>query len=184
MGRLLPITPVQILWVNMVTAVTLALALAFEPAEKGLMTRSPRQPQEPILSGFLIWRIVFVSVILVAGTFGLFLWEREHGADVELARTVAVNTLVMFEIFYLFNTRYLREPTLSRSGLLGSRPVLIASALVILIQLAFTYAPPLQHLFQTRSLDVAAWMRIVLIAASIFFLIELEKWGLRRYRSR
>ncbi|MDH5218508.1 MAG: cation-transporting P-type ATPase, partial [Gammaproteobacteria bacterium] len=78
-GRLLPITPVQILWINMITAVTLALTLAFEPAERGLMKRPPRDPKAPILSGFLIWRIIFVSLILVTGTFGLFLWEREHG---------------------------------------------------------------------------------------------------------
>ncbi len=94
MGTALPITAVQILWVNMITAVTLALALAFEPTERDMMKRPPRPADEPLLTGYMVWRIAFVSAILVAGTFGLFLWERAHGADEALARTVAVNTLV------------------------------------------------------------------------------------------
>ncbi|MEA1888948.1 MAG: cation-transporting P-type ATPase, partial [Pseudomonadota bacterium] len=103
----LPLTPVQILWVNMVTAVTLALALAFEPPEQNVMQRPPRDAREPILTPYLIWRVAFVSIILMTGTFGLFLREMEQGVSIEHARTVAVNTLVMFEIFYLFNSRYI-----------------------------------------------------------------------------
>jgi potassium/sodium efflux P-type ATPase len=110
LGRALPITPVQILWVNMITAVTLALALAFEPSEGDVMKRPPRAPNAPILSGFLLWRIAFVSLIIVVGVFGLYLWERSRGADIEFARTVAVNTLVMFEVFYLLNARYIFSP--------------------------------------------------------------------------
>ncbi|MFO7603198.1 MAG: cation-transporting P-type ATPase, partial [Gammaproteobacteria bacterium] len=105
-GSMLPITPVQILWINMVTAVTLGLTLAFEPAEQDVMQRKPRRPTEPLFSRLIIWRIIFVSLILVSGTYGLFVWYREAGASLELARTVAVNTLVMFEIFYLFNARH------------------------------------------------------------------------------
>ena len=184
LGQLLPITPVQILWVNMITAVTLALALAFEPAENDVMQRPPRQPREPILSAFLIWRVALVAVILVAGTFGLFLWERAQGAEIELARTVAVNTLVMFEVFYLFNTRYLRAPVLNRAGLFGSRPVLISVAVVVLMQLAFTYAPPFQYLFHTRALDAAAWARILLVAITVLFIVEFEKTLFRKTLSR
>ena len=176
LGRLLPITPVQILWVNMITAVTLALALAFEPAETDVMGRSPRQPNEPIFSRFLLWRIVFVSTILLLGTFGIFLWEREQGASVELARTVAVNTLVMFEVFYLFSTRYLRRSVLNREGLLGSRPVLVAVAIVIGFQLLFTYAQPMQILFDTRPVSIFSWCLTILIASSVLFLVEAEKW--------
>jgi calcium-translocating P-type ATPase len=180
LGRLLPITPVQILWVNMITAVTLAMALAFEPPESDVMGRAPRRPNEPIFSRFLVWRIVFVSTILLLGTFGIFLWEREQGASVELARTVAVNTLVMFEVFYLFNTRYLRRSVLSREGLLGSRPVLIAVAIVIGLQLLFTYAPPMQILFDTRPVPLLSWCLMVLIACTVLFLVEAEKWIARR----
>ena len=181
MGRLLPITPAQILWVNMITAVTLALTLAFEPPERNVMQRAPRDPREPILSGFLIWRIVFVSLILVSGTFGLFLWEREHGASIELARTVAVNTLVMFEVFYLFSARYLLAPALTYEGLSGNRYVLYAIGLLIVIQLSFTYLGPMQALFATTAMSAEAWMRVIVVASSVLVLVELEKWALRRY---
>ena len=178
--RLLPITPVQILWVNMITAVTLALALAFEPPETDVMKRPPRRADEPILSRFLIWRIVFVSTILLIGTFGIFLWERSQGASLEFARTMAVNTLVMFEAFYLFNTRFLRRSVLNAEGLLGNRVALGAVALVIVFQLLFTYAPPMQTLFQTQALPLESWFAIVVIASSVLFLVEAEKWLTRR----
>ena len=180
-GRQLPITAAQILWVNMITAVTLALTLAFEPRERNVMQRPPRSPREPILSGFLIWRVIFVSLIIVAGTFGLFLWEREHGASIELARTVAVNTLVMFEIFYLFNVRYLLEPALTYEGLTGNRYVLYAIGLLILFQLGFTYLGPMQALFKTTSMSIDAWLRVVAVAFSVLILVEIEKWLLRKY---
>jgi magnesium-transporting ATPase (P-type) len=182
-GQMLPITPVQILWVNMVTAVTLALALAFEPKERDVMQRPPRRPDEPLLSAFLLWRVAFVSTILLGGTFGLFLYERALGAGIEQARTVAVNTLVAFEIFYLWNARRLRLSVLNLDGIFGSRPALIAIGLVIAFQLAFTYAPPMQLLFGTHPLGAESWLRIGLVAPSVLFLVELEKWILRRPRS-
>ena len=180
MGRMLPITPAQILWVNMITAVTLALTLAFEPAEKNVMQRPPRNPKQPILSGFLIWRIIFVSLIIVTGTFGLFLWERSGGASIELARTVAVNTLVMFEIFYLFSARYLFAPSLTYQGIFGNRYVLYAIALLLMFQLAFTYLGPMQALFDTTSISAGAWLRIILVASSVSVLVEIEKWVFRK----
>jgi len=181
MGRQLPITAAQILWVNMITAVTLALTLAFEPPERNVMRRPPRSPREPILSRFLIWRVIFVSLIIVSGTFGLFLWEREHGASIELARTVAVNTLVMFEIFYLFSARYLLQPSLTYEGLRGNRYVLYAIGLLILFQLGFTYLGPMQTLFNTTSMSVDAWLRVVAVAFSVLILVEIEKLLLRKY---
>ncbi len=182
LGHALPITPVQILWVNMITAVTLALALAFEPAEHDVMARPPRPPAEPILSHFLIWRIAFVSTIMLAGTFGLFLWEINHGAEVAAARTVAVNALVMFEIFYAVSTRYLGANTFTWQGLFGSRQLLLAAGLVIALQIAFTYAGFMQVLFDTRPLPLAAWIRLVAISSSVYVLVELEKWAIRRWR--
>lgn len=176
LGRTLPITPVQILWINMITAVTLALALAFEPPESDVMRRPPRDPAEAILGPFLLWRLTYVSLILVAGTFGLFVYERADGASIETARTVAVNTLVLFEAFYLLNTRYLHATVISRQGLLGNRYVLWAIALVLLFQLLFTYLPPMQTLFGTAPLDLASWGQIVAVASSVFILVELEKF--------
>jgi magnesium-transporting ATPase (P-type) len=175
LGTLLPITPVQILWVNMITAVTLALSLAFEPPEDEVMRRPPRHPGEPLLSRFLIWRILFVSLIILAGSFGLFYWFRSGGASIEFARTVAVNTLVMFEVFYLFNTRYILASVISVKGLTGNRFVLIAIALVIVLQLLFTYTPLMQRLFHTAALGWDTWLYILVVAFSVFILVELEK---------
>ncbi len=175
----LPLTPVQILWVNMVTAVTLALALAFESPEKDAMRRPPRDAHEPILTGYLVWRVVFVSVILMSGTFGLFVWEMERGVSIEHARTVAVNTLVMFEIFYLFNSRYITASIFNRAGLTGNRYVLIAISILVILQLAFTYLAPMQSLFGTAAIDFNIWLHILLVSSSVLFLVELEKYFVR-----
>ncbi|MBT3926737.1 MAG: HAD-IC family P-type ATPase [Rhodospirillaceae bacterium] len=183
-GGLLAITPVQILWVNMITAVTLSLALAFEAGEKDVMRRAPRGRAEPILSGFLVWRISFVALIMVAGIFGIFSWELARGAALEYARTAAVNTLVGFEIFYLFSSRYLRGSSFSVEGVFGSRPVLITIAIVIGLQIAFTYAPPLQFLFQTEGLDAFSWVKILVISSLVFVLVEIEKRAVNHVGSR
>ena len=179
-GQMLPITPIQILWVNMITAVTLSLSLAFEQAEHGTMNKPPRNPREPILSLFLVWRILFVSLIIVMGTYGLFLWDRLHSASVEESRTMAVNTLVMFEIFYLFNIRYLRRSVLSVKGLFGNRYVLISVVITIGFQLIFTYASPMQHIFGTAPLTWKNWIFIVMVASSVFIFVELEKILLKK----
>ncbi|WP_440997663.1 cation-transporting P-type ATPase [Arhodomonas sp. SL1] len=180
LGLALPLEPVQVLWVNMVTAVTLALALAFEPPEPGLMARPPRPPGVPLLTGFLIWRVLFVSALLLIGTFGHYAWMIEwQGADVPLARTVAINTLVVGEMFYLFNSRHVLEPVLSRRGLFGSRPVLLAIAALVALQLAFTYAPPLQYLFGTTAMGAAEWLRVVGFGIALLLMVEAEKAVLR-----
>lgn len=184
LGKMLPITPVQILWVNMITAVTLALALTVEPPESDVMRRPPRNPREPILSRFLLWRIGFVSLLAVAGTFGLFLWEREQGASIETARTIAVNTLVVFEAFYVLNARYFYGSVLSREGLFGNPYVLLTIGIVLAMQGLFTYAEVMQTLFHTTGIEGLAWMRIVGIGAMIFFLIELEKCVFRAVLKR
>jgi len=181
LGRSLPLTAAQVLWVNMITAVTLALALAFEPTEPGTMQRPPRRPNTPLLSPMLLGRIAYVSLILVAGTFGLFVWERAQGTELAEARTVAVNVLVFFEIFYLFSSRYLLAPSYTREGIFGSRPVLLAVAAVLIFQVAFTYLPFMNHLFGTAAIDAAAWLRIVVVAASIFVAVEAEKLIRRHY---
>ncbi len=176
----LPLIPVQILWVNMVTAVTLALSLAFEPPEQNVMQRPPRDAHEPMLTPYLIWRVCFVSVILMSGTFGLFLWEEAQGASIEHARTVAVNTLVLFEIFYLFNSRYITDSVFNWSGLTGNRYVLIAIGVLIISQLGFTYLTPMQSLFGTTAIDFNIWLRILLVSSSVLFLVELEKYFVRQ----
>jgi magnesium-transporting ATPase (P-type) len=184
MGMALPITPVQILWVNMVTAVTLALALGFEPPEPSVMRRPPRDPREPLLSGFLVWRISFVSLLLVAGALGFFLLESARGASVEAARTVAVNTLVMCEVFYLFNSRHIHASVLSVEGITGNRYALLAVAVLLVLQLMFTYAPFAQRLFGTAPIGADEWLLIIAYAILVFLLVEGEKWLLRnRFRA-
>ncbi|MFZ5474196.1 MAG: HAD-IC family P-type ATPase, partial [Pseudomonadota bacterium] len=180
----LPITPVQILWVNMVTAVTLALALAFEPAESDIMRRPPRDPREAILTPFMLWRVAFVSLLLVAGSLGLFLWELGRGASIEVARTATVNLLLMGEVFYLFNCRRLTNPVLSRQGFIGNRYVWLAIGVLLALQLGFTYLPAMQALFHTAALDLAAWGRIVAYGVLVFLAVEAEKAVVRRLRRR
>ena len=180
----MPLTPVQILWVNMVTAVTLALSLAFEPPEPDVMRRPPRDPGEPLLSPLLLWRVLFVALILMGGTFGLYLWEQARGASIEVARTVAVNTLVAFEIFYLFNSRYITAPVLNRAGLTGNPWVLVAIAVLVVLQLAFSHLEPMQAMFGTADLDAPTWWRILLVASSVLVLVEAEKALLRRIKCR
>ncbi len=177
----LPLTPVQILWVNMVTAVTLALSLAFEPPEPDVMHRPPRDARKPILTPHLLWRVLFVSIILMAGTFFLFVWNMAQGVTIEYARTIAVNTLVMFEIFYLFNSRYITASIFNREGLLGNRHVLIAIAVLVFLQLGFTYFTPFQLLFGTEAISFKAWLAIILTASSVLFLVELEKYWVRNF---
>jgi len=184
LGITLPITPVQILWINMVTETTLSLALAFDPTEAGVMHRPPRDPREPLLSGYLVWRVLFVSLLLFGGTLGLFLWEVRHSGDVFAARAAAVNALVMGEIVYLFNSRRLTESALNADALLGNRVALLAVAVLAALQLAFTYLAPMQALFGTAAMDAGAWTLVLAFGAGAFLLVELEKYVLKRRRAR
>ena len=178
----LPITPPQILWINMVTAVTLALALAFEPAEPNIMQRPPRSSDESIVSGFLLWRVSFVSVLLVAGSLGHYVFMLEDGASRALAATAAINTLVVGQAFYLFNSRYILEPSWNISGFIGSRAVLISIAILAVLQLSFTYLPQMQYIFDTQGLPPGAWVKILAFGIIVFILVELEKAYLLRKR--
>ena len=184
LGQTLPITPVQILWVNMITAVTLGIALAFESTETDVMKQRPRAPGAPILSAFLTWRVVFVALLLLAGAFGLFTWQRATGASLDAARTVAVNTLVLGEIVYIFNCRRIAGPSWTLDGLFGSPPILISVGIVIVFQLLITYMPFMQLLFQTAPIGPVAWGQIVLFGVGLFALVELEKAILHRARIR
>lgn len=184
LGKMLPITPVQILWINMITAVTLALALTCEPAEGDVMRRPPRHPDESILSGFLLWRVGFVSLLAVGGTFGLFAWEREMGASIETARTIAVNTLVIFEAFYLLNARLLHGSVLSREGVLGNLYVPFAIGIVLLMQGLFTYNEVMNTLFGTAGISAWDWLGILGVGLFIFLCVEFEKYLYRAFQMR
>ncbi|WP_226801680.1 HAD-IC family P-type ATPase [Alkalilimnicola sp. S0819] len=175
LGLTLPITPLQILWVNMVSSIGLGLVLAFEPTEPDVMRRAPRPPREPLLTGFLVWRVLLVSSLFLAGIFAAFTLAREAGATVEKARTLAVNALVVMEVFYLFSVRYLRSPSLTWRGLMGTGPVLWALAAVISLQLLFTYAPFMASLFETRPVSVIEGLGVIGLGVLVFVILELEK---------
>ena len=140
------------------------------------MRRPPRPGDAGLLDRIMLWRIALVSVLMVLAAFGLYLFEREQGADISTARTVAVNMLVVAEVFYLFNIRHLTAPVLDLGTLLGNRVTLLAVVLVMGLQLLFTYHPLLQGFFGTRALDAATWGRIWLLGLGLFMIIELEKW--------
>ncbi len=183
MGMVLPITPVQILWVNMVTAVTLALALSFEPTEPGVMQRPPRDSEAAILSGYLIWRIVFVSFLIGGLTLGLYAWLRDGGYEIEIARTIAVNTLVAGQLFYLFNCRRMHQTAIF-SGFFNNRAVFYSSGVLILLQVIFTYAPFMNHLFETAPLSFNYWIFPLAIGFIVFITVELEKYIFGRNQKR
>jgi magnesium-transporting ATPase (P-type) len=180
-GLLLPMTAIQILWINMVTAVTLGLTLAFEPTEPGTMRRPPRKPAEPLLSGLLLWRIALVSLLFMAGAFGIFFYAVDRGLTVETARTMVVNTIVVMEIFYLFSVRYVHGPSLTWQGVLGTPAVLTGVALVVVAQLAFTYLPFMQAVLETAPVAPLDGLLIIGIGIVLLLVVELEKRVVTRF---
>jgi magnesium-transporting ATPase (P-type) len=181
-GLVLPLTPVQVLWVNMITTVTLALALAFEPAEPGLMQRPPRDPGAGILNGHFLWRVAFVSILIGGGTMAVFLRGQASAASLELARTVAVNTLVIGQLFYLFNSRFLQASSFRVQLLFSNRAVWIAVGTLVLLQLLFVYAPFMNHWFGTAPMPLHQWLAPIAIGATVFVAVEAEKALFRKLR--
>jgi len=175
LGIVMPITPAQILWVNMVTAVTLALALSFEPMESNVMERPPRPKGEAILGKLFIWRITFVSVIIGALTLGVFTILKNSGLEEAYARTVAVNTLVAGQLFYLFNCRHIQTPSLGK-GFFDNPYAFIAAGALILLQLAFVYLPFMNTYFDTRAIDWGYWLYPIGSGMIVFILVEIEKF--------
>ncbi len=182
-GMTLPITAVQILWINMVTEVTLGLALAFEPAERDIMRRRPRDPRASLLSGVLIWRIALVSAVMILGGIGLYFWELNAGSSLATARTAAVNTLVIVHVFYLFNCRVISGSALNWAGLRGTRYVWISISALVILQLVFTHMPAMHHLFGSAPLDAGAWLRCILVGATLFLLVEADKLMQRSFKA-
>jgi magnesium-transporting ATPase (P-type) len=175
LGFALPMTPIQILWINMVTAIALGLTLAFEPTEPAAMARSPRAAQQPLLTGRLAWRIVFVSALFVLASFGVFSYAIDSGASIEKARTIVVNTIVVLEIFYLFSVRYVHGTSLSWRGALGTPAVLAGVGLVTIAQFAFTYLPVMQRVFVTEPLSLVDGLLILAVGLGLLIVVEIEK---------
>jgi len=175
LGVSMPMTPAQILWVNMVTGVTLGLVFAFDPAEPGLMQRPPRDPRAPILSGHLAWRTALVSALFCAVVFAVFFWALKRGEEIEHAQTFAVNAMVGLEIAYLISVRLRHSAPFDFSAIRLTRALVIGVAAVVALQILFTYLPPLETLYDTRPIDWPDMGVAALAALGLILLLELEK---------
>jgi magnesium-transporting ATPase (P-type) len=174
-GMTLPITPVQILWINLITAITIGIALAFEPTEENTMHRPPRSRGKPLLSGELVWHIVLVSILFLCGVYGVYSYAMDRGYSIELARTLVVNTLVVMEIFHLFFIRNIYGTSLTWKAVRGTKEVWLSVIVITLAQFAITYLPPLQVIFSTQSILFFDGVLIVGVGVALFAIIEIEK---------
>ncbi len=175
MGMALPITPVQILWVNLITGITLGLALAFEPSEKGTMDRPPRPRGAALIGGSLVWHMVFVGFCFVVAVFAVYALALDRGYETDLARTMAMNMLVVLEIFHLFFIRNMHGTSLTWSAAKGTRAVWICVPIIVGAQFAVTYLPPLQRALGTAPVDFADGVLIVAVGVAFFMVVEIEK---------
>jgi len=175
LGMTLPVTPVQVLWVNLVTAATLGVALAFEPTEDNTMARPPRERGEALIGPGLVWHMVLVSLLFVAGVFGIFNYALARGYPIELARTMALNTLVVMEIFHLFFIRNIYGTSLTWKALRGTGVVWTTIVMVTAAQFAVTYLPPMQAWFATRPVPLLDGLLVAGTGVALFALLEIEK---------
>jgi Ca2+-transporting ATPase len=183
-----PMQPVQVLWVNLVVAITLALPLAFEALEPDVMKRPPRRPSTPILSGLIIFRILFVAALMAGGTVGLFLWEynfeisrgTEQAMAIAEGQTMAVTAIVLFQVFYLLNCRSLNH-SLRDIGFFSNRMVLLGIGLILLAQLVFVYSSKMNEWFHSTPLRLDAWLVSLAVALTVFPLVAFEKWLRKNY---
>jgi calcium-translocating P-type ATPase len=175
LGLALPVTAVQILWINLITATTLGLALAFEPTETFTMARPPRARNAPILSGSLVWHVVLVAGLFLAAVFCIFTYAIDKGYPHALAQTMAMNTLVVLEIFHLFFIRNIHSTSLTWAAARGTRVVWTVVLIITAAQFAVTYLPPLQAVLGTRPVPLMDGLLIVAIGAAFFALLEIEK---------
>jgi magnesium-transporting ATPase (P-type) len=182
-GFTMPITAPQILWVNMVTSVALGLVLSFEPHELDVMLRPPRAVDRPIVTSFGIWRVIFVALALLAYTLWAFFWMKSQGASDQLARTVAVNAITIGQIFYLLNSRYLLDSSLSLRAHVGNIYLPLGIGATVILQLLFTYAPPMQALFDNEAIPLRIWPWLFLGGLVFFLIVEAEKMIIRSSKS-
>ncbi|MGP6175646.1 cation-transporting P-type ATPase [Corynebacterium sp. A21] len=175
LGMTLPITPLQVLWVNLITAVTLSLALSFEPSEPNVMDRKPRDPNTGILDAEAVIRIIYTSLFIGGATIGVFLLAQESGVDLAASRTIAVHTLVVGQIFYLFASRFSKVSSIRRE-LFSTNPISwLCVGLMLLLQLAFGYLPFMQSAFHTTTVPLDWWLIPLAVGVVIFLVVEVDK---------
>ncbi len=180
---LVPMLPTQLLWINLVATVALALPLAFEAKEPNVMKRPPRSPSAPVLSGFVIFRTFLAAILMTVGCIGLFMWEYntaiKNGVDASVAlakaQTMGVTTVIMFQIFYMLNCRSLKD-SIFKIGLLSNKAVFIGVAALIVLQAVFIYLPLMNAVFGSAPLAMGDLLRAVLAGMIILPVISLEKF--------
>jgi magnesium-transporting ATPase (P-type) len=178
-GFTMPITAPQVLWVNMITSVALGLVISFEPHEIDVMQRSPRAVDRWIITGFGVWRIVFIGLALLAYTLWAFFWTKSHGASDALARTAAVNAITIGQVFYLLNSRYLLDSSVSMKAHMGNKYLPIGIAAVVILQLVFTYTSPFQAMFGNEAIPLWLWPWLLGGGLVFFLVVEGEKLIIR-----
>jgi magnesium-transporting ATPase (P-type) len=178
-GFTMPFTTSHVLWINMVTSVALGLVISFEPHETDVMRRPPRATHRQIVTGFGIWRIVFVGLTLLAYTLLAFFLIKSQGASDALARTVAVNAIAIGQVFYLLNSRYLLDSSLSLKAHAGNRYLPLGIVSVVVLQLLFTYAKPFQVIFGNEAIPLWVWPWLLAGGLVFFFVVETEKLIIR-----
>lgn len=176
LGFALPISAAQILWVNLVTASTLGLSLAFEPSEPSILSRPPRAAQTPLLSKFLVWRIVLVSILILLSIYGTIAYAQFNQFSITHQNTLVVNSLVVLEVAYLFAVRFLYQGSISHIGLMGTPAVWLAVGVVVVLQLALTYTPWLNQAFELKPATVDDWVFILSQGIILLIVLEIEKW--------
>ncbi|MBW6470540.1 MAG: HAD-IC family P-type ATPase [Methanosarcinaceae archaeon] len=183
LGFTLPLLPLQILWINTITAIGLGVSIVMEPKEKGLLNRPPRRPDEPLLLPVIKWRIVLVSLLMVAATFLLFFFELDNnGRGLDTARTIALNTIVFFEIFYLYNSKSIYDYV--AGSLFSNKFMLLGTAIVIGLQMLITYHPVMNTVFKTAPLGLENWAWIIGVSSAVFFIVEFEKFLHKRKEAK
>jgi len=173
-GITLPISPLQILWINMTTAVFLGSTLAFENNEPDIMSNPPRDPKQPILSRELIFRIFWVSAIIVAGVYASYYLAIQRGVSQEVAQTIAVNVIVFAELFYLYSSRSLKHSQFT-IGFFSNKILVGGTLIMVALQVLFTYSPLMNSVFNTAPIGEISWIVILAISSLLYGLVELEK---------
>ena len=181
-GVVIPILPIQILWINMVSVSILGIVLAMEVRESGIMLRPPRNPNAAILTPDLIWRVMLVGVIILIGAFGLFEVMLNQGFSLAEARTVAVNSVIIIEIFYLLNCRSLSQ-SVFRIGFFSNRWSIVGIMVMLIFQLMFTYLPFINRWLGSSPISLEAWGQILGVGIISFLIVEFEKWIRRKRQS-
>lgn len=180
---LLPMLPVQLLWINLVAAIALALPLAFEAKEPNIMKRPPRMPNEPLFNRFVTVRVFLVSILMSAGAIVLFQYEYSSAllkgvseqVALSKAQTISVSFVIWFQIFYLLNCRSMYDSIL-KIGVFSNKIIFIGISAIILLQALFVYLPFMQNVFGTSSLNLSDVLISLIVGILVFPVISIEKW--------